>query len=93
MRAGTTNGLDINVVYHDALGLSGQIHMRCQTIYHGGGNIGGSEISLEVLVADRIEPIRAECGDGALSVAPFPERRSGDLRMLALNAAGRESSG
>lgn len=38
--------------------------MRCQTIYHGGGNIGGSEISLEVLVADRIEPIRAECGDG-----------------------------
>ncbi|MDW9600173.1 hypothetical protein GOA86_17605 [Sinorhizobium meliloti] len=60
MRAGTTNGLDIYVVCHDASDFPGKYTCRCQTIYHGGGNIGGSEISLEVLVADRIEPIRAE---------------------------------
>ncbi|MEJ6847521.1 hypothetical protein V3589_15035 [Sinorhizobium fredii] len=71
MRAGTTSGLDIYVVCKSPPDFPGKFTCRRHTINRGGD--GGTEISPEVLVAERIEPIRAEMKQRGLYRLPrFP---------------------
>lgn len=71
MMSGTTSGLDVYVVRRDASEFPGKYTCRCHTVKRGGSF--GIEISAEVLVADRIEPIRAEMKNRGLYRLPrFP---------------------